>query len=303
MADRDTPNSRSGTPRKVGQPPFKDFKGLPEKGVKDSKDKNWKLKDGKYYKEKDEKLKKDKESKEKLLKEQKEKDKHKDKSKEEKKKKEKGKDGKIAKKNKSDVKKKMKTSARTRSAKAGLFFPVGRIHRQLKAEVPRNTRVGATAAIYIAAVMEYVIAEVLELAGNNARNNKKSRITPRNIQLAIKQDNELNKLITATISQGGVVPQIHKVLESRANQRRQPARDQAMHSPIVRGRQRGDRGGGTPLRRGRSASRSPRRSPPRSPARGGRGGVTPRGRSASRSRSPAAQRRRRWTLNKTMRRA
>lgn len=250
------------------------------------------------YKDEKEKHIKDKESKEKMLKEQKEKDKRKDKSKEEKKKKEKGKEGKVSKKQKSDMKKKMKTSARTRSAKAGLFFPVGRIHRQLKAEVPRNTRVGATAAIYIAAVMEYVIAEVLELAGNNARNNKKSRITPRNIQLAIKQDNELNKLITATISQGGVVPQIHKVLESRVGQQRARAREQAAaQSPIARGRERGDRGGGTPHRRGRSPSRSRARSASRSPVRArgrDRGAQTPRGRSASRSRSPPpAQRRRR----------
>lgn len=124
--------------------------------------------------------------------------------------KKKSKDGKIS---KDSVKKKMKNAARTRSARAGLFFPVGRIHRMLKAEVPRNTRVGATAAIYIAAVMEYVIAEVLELAGNNARNNKKCRITPRNIALSVKQDHELSQLITATISQGGVVPHIHKALE------------------------------------------------------------------------------------------
>lgn len=114
---------------------------------------------------------------------------------------------------KDGVKKKSKSSARTRSAKAGLFFPVGRVHRQLKEEVPRHTRVGASAAIYMCAVMEYVIAEVLELAGNNAARNKRCRISPRNIQLAIRQDNELNKLITATISQGGVVPNIHKALQ------------------------------------------------------------------------------------------
>jgi len=226
-----------------GTPSSKDKKSL--KDIKGSD----KLKD--KFKDKD-KVKEDKGAKD-VKDKDKAKDKDKDKSKKkEEKSKEKGKDGKTKKNKSSDVKKKMKTSARTRSAKAGLFFPVGRIHRQLKEEVPRHTRVGATAAIYIAAVMEYVIAEVLELAGNNARNNKKSRITPRNIQLAIKQDNELNRLITATISQGGVVPQIHKVLENRAQRKRV---DLGLdHSPIVR------RGGGrTP--RGRSASRS--RSPHR----------------------------------------
>jgi histone H2A len=100
----------------------------------------------------------------------------------------------------------------SRSAKAGLQFPVGRIGRFLK-KGKYATRVGAGAPVYLAAILEYLTAEILELAGNAARDNKKTRIVPRHIQLAVRNDEELNKLFgSVTIAQGGVLPNIHSVL-------------------------------------------------------------------------------------------
>jgi histone H2A len=100
----------------------------------------------------------------------------------------------------------------TASAKAGLQFPVGRIGRYLR-NGKYATRMGAGAPVYLAAVLEYLCAEILELAGNAARDNKKSRIVPRHITLAVKNDEELNKLLGGvTIAAGGVLPNIHAVL-------------------------------------------------------------------------------------------
>jgi len=107
---------------------------------------------------------------------------------------------------------KVKGKAKSRSSRAGLQFPVGRIHRLLR-KGNYAKRVGAGAPVYMAAVMEYLAAEILELAGNAARDNKKSRIIPRHLQLAIRNDEELNKLLAGvTIAQGGVLPNIQAVL-------------------------------------------------------------------------------------------
>lgn len=105
----------------------------------------------------------------------------------------------------------------TRSSRAGITFPVGRIHRLLR-KGNYAERVSDAAPVYLASVLEYLTAEVLELAGNAARDNNKSRITPRHLQLAVRNDEELSKLLgDVTIAEGGVLPQIRPELLPKAS--------------------------------------------------------------------------------------
>jgi len=112
-----------------------------------------------------------------------------------------------------------KGKSSSRSSKAGLTFPVGRIGRYLR-KGKYATRLGAGAPVYLASILEYLTAEVIELAGNAAKDNKKTRIIPRHIQLAVRNDEELNKLFGGvTIAQGGVLPNIHQVLVPKKSQK------------------------------------------------------------------------------------
>ncbi|XP_021070869.1 core histone macro-H2A.1 isoform X3 [Mus pahari] len=107
---------------------------------------------------------------------------------------------------------KKKSTKTSRSAKAGVIFPVGRMLRYIKKGHPKY-RIGVGAPVYMAAVLEYLTAEILELAGNAARDNKKGRVTPRHILLAVANDEELNQLLKGvTIASGGVLPNIHPEL-------------------------------------------------------------------------------------------
>jgi histone H2A len=100
---------------------------------------------------------------------------------------------------------KPKIARTSRSTRAGLVFPIGRIERKMR-ESTRH-RVGGNAGGYLAAVLEYLAAEILELAGNAARDSCRKRITPRNVMLAVRNDSELNEMFgNYIIAFAGVFP-------------------------------------------------------------------------------------------------
>ena len=108
-----------------------------------------------------------------------------------------------SKKNGSQTKKGTRVS---HSARAGLTFPVGRMHRYLK-KGRYAARTSKVAAVQMAAILEYVTAEVLELSGDVARKENTKTLKPQHILLAVRSDTELNKLTSKAIfAHSGSVP-------------------------------------------------------------------------------------------------
>jgi histone H2A len=110
--------------------------------------------------------------------------------------------------------------------KCGVLFPVTRLNNMLKRKFQGRGRVRVGAGIYMAAVLEYLTAEMLELAGNKAIHVKKKRIQPRHILLTIRNDEEFDKLLqNVTIPGGGVSSEIHPFLLPKAKKSTKSALD------------------------------------------------------------------------------
>ncbi|CAG9335032.1 unnamed protein product [Blepharisma stoltei] len=112
----------------------------------------------------------------------------------------------------------------TSHERAGLIFPVGRILRIMK-EGRLADRISDKSAVAIAAVLEYLSAEIIELAGDQAKEErvmKKHMIKPRHITLAIRADEELNELVgeNVIIPMGGIIPHIEPEIEQKPKRKR-----------------------------------------------------------------------------------
>ncbi|KAH6916174.1 histone-fold-containing protein [Coprinopsis sp. MPI-PUGE-AT-0042] len=96
--------------------------------------------------------------------------------------------------------------------KAGLVFSVPRTRRKLRG-LHTSTRIEMKAAVFMASVMEYMLAELLETAGHRTKTRKRIRITNRDIMLGIDDDSEMKRLLKSiVIPYAGVVPWIDNKL-------------------------------------------------------------------------------------------
>ncbi len=106
----------------------------------------------------------------------------------------------------------------SRATKAGLQFSVARAEKLIRNH--HCGRVGGAADVYLATVLEYLATEFLELSGNAARDHKHARINVRDLQLATRNDEELNKLVGGwDWMGGGVIPNVHAVLLPKAKKK------------------------------------------------------------------------------------
>ena len=130
----------------------------------------------------------------------------------------------------------------TKSSRAGLQFPPDRVKRFFKGGTQEQKFLGRTslktsdpAMVYFAAVLEYLVAEIMELSGNVAKGHKLQRITSRHIFLAVAPDEELSKLLETTgirMGSSGVLPNIHPVLlEKKAKVKSQASSGQRRFRP------------------------------------------------------------------------
>jgi len=92
-------------------------------------------------------------------------------------------------------KKKGKNSA-SKSQKAGLTFPVARINRFMKGNSGMK-RIGGSAPVYMTAVLEYVTAEIMELAGNGTKKAGRKTVTPGDLTTALRGDPDLARVFAS----------------------------------------------------------------------------------------------------------
>jgi len=101
------------------------------------------------------------------------------------------------------------TKSVTRSNKAGLEFPVTKMKQYFKVF---NTNIGNTADVYLATILEYITAELVNLSCNTSIRNKHVTVTSRDLMVSITKDEEMSELTNSigfSTALGGRLPNTH----------------------------------------------------------------------------------------------
>lgn len=117
----------------------------------------------------------------------------------------------------------------TKSKKAGLVYPVARFNKMAKRESGLK-RVGGSAPVYLAAVAEYVGAEILTMAGELTKKQGRKRITAEDLLLAVRGDPDVRKLCAGlSVSAGEHMKQVGKQVATKCAAK--PAKAKAKAKP------------------------------------------------------------------------
>ena len=93
---------------------------------------------------------------------------------------------------------KPKSQSQTISSRCDLLFPVGRIAQMLK-KGRYADRISKKSAIYLTAVLEYLVAEVIDIALVTLQQKKKARIEPGILLEAMRSDHEVATLFQSKV--------------------------------------------------------------------------------------------------------
>ena len=110
--------------------------------------------------------------------------------------------------------------SKSRSQRAGVIFPVGRIHRHMK-EGRYAERISSDAPVYMAAVLQQVVEEVFKEANTRKEKKEQKRLVPNNILTAIRKDKELNEIFRDIVIREGGVPRAEKEKEAKKGKKSQ----------------------------------------------------------------------------------
>ncbi|XP_021251717.1 late histone H2A.2.2-like [Numida meleagris] len=126
---------------------------------------------------------------------------------------------------------KAKKSRSSRSSRAGLLFPVSRIDRQLR-RGQFAERFGASASVYLAAVLQWVTHKTMDSAGKISKKSNEQCISPCHLRMSVKNSSVLKHLLgSGPKHRGRAVPRSQRVAspskmkktKGRKRSHRQPA--------------------------------------------------------------------------------
>jgi histone H3/H4 len=111
----------------------------------------------------------------------------------------------------------------SRQGKAGIIFPPSITEKFLRNFGYSKIMVTSSAPVFLAAILDYLVAEILTLATKSAMTNKRIRITIRDLEMSIRGDVELSCLfdkLDLSFVGGGVLPYIHPYLITKKQRKK-----------------------------------------------------------------------------------